>query len=62
VDIPRWDYDWQLTYTLAEPLRVGPDDELRLVCTFSNDTDRDVAFGESVTDEMCVARLLVAEP
>lgn len=62
VDLPRWDYDWQLTYTLATPLHLDPDDELRLVCTFANDSDQDVTFGESVTDEMCVARLLVAEP
>jgi hypothetical protein len=62
VDIPAWDYDWQLTYTLAAPLRVRPADELRLVCTFVNDGDVDVTFGEQVTDEMCVARLLVAEP
>jgi hypothetical protein len=59
VDIPRWDYDWQLTYTLAEPLRLGPDDLLRLTCTFENDTAVPIAFGEQTTDEMCVARLLV---
>jgi hypothetical protein len=62
VDIPRWDYDWQLTYTLETPLRVGPADELRLVCTFRNEGEVDVTFGESVEDEMCVARLLVADP
>lgn len=61
VDIPSWDYDWQLTYTLAEPLPLDPSDELRLLCAYHNDTDRDVTFGESVDDEMCVARLLVAE-
>ncbi|MEQ1566691.1 MAG: hypothetical protein ABMA64_13705 [Myxococcota bacterium] len=62
VDIPAWDYDWQLTYWFTDPFLLLPDDELRLSCTFDNPTATDVWWGESTDDEMCVARLFVAPP
>lgn len=62
LDIPRWDYDWQLEYWLQEPFSLRPTDQLRLSCLYDNRTDQDVWWGEETTDEMCVARILVSEP
>ena len=62
VDIPEWDFDWQLQYWLEEPLPLSPDDILSLSCTYRNDSDTDLMFGSGTDEEMCVARLLVTEP
>jgi hypothetical protein len=35
------------------PLTFLAGDRLRVECTYSNDTEREVTFGESTTDEMC---------
>ena len=69
--IDDWDFDWQGGYTLAEPLRVGPRDTLRISCTFDNSAEnqpvvsgevtgpQDVLWGEGTTDEMCLGVLYV---
>jgi hypothetical protein len=62
VDIPAWDFDWQLQYWLAEPILLAADDVLSLSCTYGSDGAEDVRFGPGTGDEMCVARLLVTEP
>ncbi len=36
VDIPRWDFHWQQFYLFQEPLRVTPDDTIRLRCRYDN--------------------------
>lgn len=71
LDIPRWDFGWQQSYTLAEPLVLGPGDGIRLTCTYDNSADnqpvvngvqvepRRVQWGEGTLDEMCL--LYVAE-
>lgn len=71
LDIPRWDFDWQGGYTLADPMRVGPSDSLRISCTWDNSpenqpvvdgeviTPQDVQWGEGTTDEMCLGILFV---
>lgn len=57
VDIPRWDFDWQRTYVLAEPIDVSsPTFHLR--CTWDNPGEDDVAWGEGTGDEMCLATML----
>lgn len=67
VHIARWDFNWQGYYTFAEPVRVGPDDRIRIHCEWNNAPDnqpivdgvplrsRDVSWGESTYDEMCAA-------
>ena len=62
LDIPNWDFDWQLSYQLETPVEVVPGDNLSLTCTFDNPTDEPVTWGEGTDDEMCVANLFISHP
>lgn len=72
LDIPGYDFDWQQEYVFAEPVFVGPGDELEVACEFDNTpawvaekglgTPVDVAWGEGTLDEMCVAHTRVTHP
>lgn len=74
LQIDDWDFAWQGSYTLTEPMRFGPDDALRLACTWDNSPEnqpivdgvplepRDVTWGEGTTDEMCLGTLYVTGP
>lgn len=60
LDIPDWSFDWQMNYTLAEPMRVEAGQPLRLECSWdrSKDPNRDpkyIVFAEGTEDEMCFA-------
>lgn len=69
LDIPRWDFDWQMTYTFKEdaPFWLSTSDVVRLTCAWDNTAahqpvvngeqlePRDVRWGEGSTDEMCLA-------
>jgi hypothetical protein len=59
--IPRWDFDWQRAYFLAEPPVVHRGDQFGVSCTHRNTTNRLVTWGESSSDEMCVGFVYVAE-
>lgn len=71
LDIPRWDFGWQQSYQLTDPIVLAPGDGLRLTCTYDNSPDnqpvvngvqiepRRVQWGEGTLDEMCL--LYVAE-
>lgn len=66
LDIPRWDFQWQRDYSLAQPFTLSPGDKLKLTCVYDNSaenqpvvdgaqlTPRDVQWGESSLDEMCM--------
>jgi hypothetical protein len=65
LDIPRWDFHWQASYTLAEPVRVKAGDALRVTCRHDASlrkrapqaaarTPRYILWGEGTTDEMCL--------
>ncbi len=62
LDIPRWDFDWQLSYAFTEPVTVEAGDAIELSCTWDNPTDRDVAWGDGTGDEMCLATMYITEP
>ena len=49
-----FDFMEQLTYPVPS-VAFGTGDRLRVECTFENDTDRAMGFGESTNDEMCIA-------
>lgn len=59
LDIPDWDYDWQYSYRLSEPIELHTGDVIRLECTWERarrDPDLEPAyvfwsFGSD--DEMC---------
>jgi mono/diheme cytochrome c family protein len=55
LSIPRWDFDWQSSYSFAEPIVFQPGDQLRLECEFDNGAgDATVNWGEGTADEMCL--------
>lgn len=68
IDIPKWDFHWQLSYPFEEETRVSAKkgDKVRLSCTYDNSaqnqpivggsqkTPEDVTWGEGTLDEMCL--------
>ena len=72
LDLPRWDFNWQGNYELAEPAVLQPGDKLRLECQWDNSAanqpvldgaplaPQDVLWGEGTGDEMCLGILYVA--
>lgn len=73
VDIPTWDFHWQLAYSLATPITVNPGDQLSVQCVFDNTaehqpivnglqvTPKDRNWGARTEDEMCVGGILVTQ-
>lgn len=55
----QWDFDWQRTYWLQQPVTLGPGDALELRCTWDNPTDESVAWGDGTGDEMCLGITLI---
>ena len=62
LDIPRYDFNWQLRYDFKEPRILRAGEQLRIVATFDNseanranpDPTRTVKWGEQTTDEMMI--------
>ena len=69
LDVGPWDFNWQRSYAFAEPLRIGDEDNLKITCIYDNSAEnqpfingtqqapRDVSWGESSLDEMCMVYL-----
>ena len=67
VQIDDWDFHWQGTYGLREPVRFEPGDQLKIECHWDNSPENqpivageqlppaNVNWGEGTGDEMCVA-------
>lgn len=64
VRIPDWDFNWQLTYVLKEPVRLPRGSVVKLRATYDNTEGnprnpyrppRDVTWGEQTRDEMDIA-------
>lgn len=70
--IPKWDFNWQLTYELAKPLRIPAQTVVYMRATYDNsssnlanpDPNREVRWGRMTHDEMWVVMLngFLAEP
>jgi hypothetical protein len=72
INIPKWDFHWQLDYMFAEPL-MGPA-QVRTTCAWNNSAEnqpivngmqlqpRTVAFGEGSFDEMCLHYIWTRTP
>lgn len=70
--IEQWNFHWQGSYGLREPVHFAPGDQLRVECNWDNSAQnqpfvggeqqapRDVHWGEGTTDEMCLATFYVA--
>lgn len=68
VDIPRWDFEWQLDYLYPSSARIAyePGDTITLRCQYDNSPEnqaivdgerrvsRNVTWGEGTFDEMCL--------
>ena len=60
IDVPGYDFDWQLFYYLQEPKRLPAGTEVEIIARYDNSADneanpdptRDVGFGLNSTDEM----------
>ncbi|NVB42639.1 monooxygenase [Pseudenhygromyxa sp. WMMC2535] len=72
LEIDEWDFNWQGSYQLEEPVEFGPGDSLELGCVFDNSaenqpivdgepkTPEDVGWGDGTFDEMCLGVVYVA--
>ncbi|KAF0242208.1 MAG: hypothetical protein FD180_4036 [Planctomycetota bacterium] len=63
VEIADWDFKWQDTYHLAEPLHLKDGSRVRLTMVYDNSEEnprnphsppRSIRWGENTTDEMCL--------
>jgi hypothetical protein len=66
--VKDWDFNWQLQYTFAEPIRLSKGTKIKLISHYDNSSDnpsnpnsppRRVRWGEETTDEMCLCTLQV---
>ena len=61
--IPRWDFSWQQSYLLSEPMPFYPGDRLGIECHWDNSAGgqaaTDVSWGGDSSDEMCLGALVI---
>ncbi|MFY0533332.1 hypothetical protein [Nannocystis pusilla] len=67
LEIPRWDFHWQGSYALVEPIRVAVGEEVKIRCVYDNTAEHraaqgmgppvEVKWGEGTQDEMCLGYL-----
>lgn len=70
LDVPRYDFNWQHNYILAEPKRLPPGTRLKCEAVYDNsadnpanpDPDAWVGFGDQTFDEMMLGYFAVAVP
>jgi len=62
LDVPKWDFEWQVEYVLAKPRFLPKGTRLRAVATYDNSKDnknnpdptKSVFFGLQSTEEMMI--------
>ncbi len=64
LDIPNWDFEWQLNYDLVEDVRIDRSDVLRFECWWDRTRvdlpePRYVTWNEGTVDEMCFSSVTV---
>lgn len=56
VDVPRWDFNWQLAYFYERPIQINTLDSLRITCSYdTSERTEMVRWGEGTMDEMCLS-------
>jgi hypothetical protein len=64
VRVPNWDFNWQTTYTLRQPIKLPAGSRIDVEAHYNNSEDninnpntppKDVTWGEQTTDEMLFA-------
>lgn len=58
IDIPEWNFDWQLQYQPAEEVRIERGDVVRITCTWDRSLvempePRYITWSDGTVDEMC---------
>jgi len=58
LDIPTWNFDWQMNYELATPVHVTAGQKIRMDCSWDRSLDPNrpakyIVFAEGTEDEMC---------
>ncbi len=58
LDIPTWNFDWQMSYALAQPVHVTRGETFRMSCSWDRSLDPNrppkyIVFAEGTEDEMC---------
>jgi len=57
IDVPRWDFHWQQTYSFTEPVVVPGNSQVGLRCVYdSTGVAGETNFGEGTSDEMCAVQ------
>ncbi|MCC7535475.1 MAG: hypothetical protein IT379_04655 [Deltaproteobacteria bacterium] len=63
LDIPDWQFEWQLFYDLARPFVMEETDELRVTCAYDTTSRIEpVGWGTSSDEEMCIGYVYVTVP
>lgn len=74
LDTPDWDFNWQGSYLLADPVLLESGDAIEISCNWDNSAANqpvvegavrepaDVAWGEGTADEMCLSSVYVTAP
>lgn len=64
LDIPNWDFDWQLNYEPTDTIIIEPDDVIRMECSWDR-SRRDpklepayIVWADGTDDEMCFASIV----
>jgi hypothetical protein len=64
LDIPKWEFDWQLDYRPIETIVLDDDDVIRVECSWDRsllDDDaepRYIMWAEGTADEMCYSQIV----
>ena len=67
LDIPKWDFEWQLSYEPEEDILIQKGDTLRLQCWWDRtlqhmDEPRYIIWNEGTGDEMCFSTVSTLSP
>ncbi len=58
IDVPRYDYQWQTSYFLNQPVDIMSKDSINIRCVYdSTSRQTTTRWGEGTDDEMCLATL-----
>jgi hypothetical protein len=58
LDIPNWNFDWQMNYALEKPIHVTAGQKILMECSWDRSLDPNrpskyIVFAEGTEDEMC---------
>lgn len=61
-NIPRYNFHWQRSYFLKQPVPLMPGDTMRVSCTYDTSSrTTPTAWGEGTQDEMCLATVYTVD-